>query len=88
MNPLTSTQLKHLMRLHRVTIRELSRRIGIPMRRIREYRDGKARLGLIASMDWWQAITGADRLTPRMRAQLKQHLKHALVHVDRLRHKT
>jgi transcriptional regulator with XRE-family HTH domain len=80
MSPLTATTLKQLMRKHRVTIRELSRRMGITQRTIRAARNGNLSLGLLASFDWWQAITGAAELTPRMRAQLKQIINGNLPH--------
>lgn len=47
------------MRVHRVTIRELSRRMQITMKRIREIRE----LGLedgYAIRDWIEGITGED----------------------------
>ena len=50
-------ELKSLMRKHRVTIRELSRRMGIPMKRIREVRNGVALLDSLYALDWREAIT-------------------------------
>ena len=47
------------MRVHKVTIRELSRRMQITMKRIREIRE----LGLddrYAIRDWIEGITGDD----------------------------
>ncbi len=52
-------ELKSMMRKFGVTIRELKRRTGITMKRIREVRTG----GLVdrhAVRDWKQAITGTD----------------------------
>ena len=47
------------MRVHKVTIRELSRRMQITMKRIREIRE----IGLedrYSIRDWVEAITGED----------------------------
>lgn len=47
------------MRVHRVKIRELSQRMGITMKRIREVRDA----GLtdpLSIRDWIEAVTGTD----------------------------
>lgn len=52
-------EIMRLMRQYRVTIRELSHRTGITMKRIREVRDA----GLndrLAIRDWIEAITGRD----------------------------
>ena len=71
---MNANELKSLMRKHRVTIRELSQRMGITMKRIREVRRGNGRpLDFLASLDWWQGVTQQE-LTPRMKAQLKQYI--------------
>ena len=58
---LTGKQLSTLMRRHRVTIRELSKRMGITMKRIREVRrDGLDNPGVVR--DWVQGILGRDPL--------------------------
>jgi hypothetical protein len=51
--------IAHLMRKHKVTIRELAERTGITMKRIREVRA----VGLedrLAIRDWIEAIVGSD----------------------------
>lgn len=55
---LSGKELVSLMRRHKVTIRELSERTKIPMKRIRELRE----LGIDDSFvlrDWMEAITGS-----------------------------
>lgn len=61
-------QLRRLMRRHSVTIRELSHRMGIPMSRIRHYRERG--VSMPVRLDFEQAIAG--EFTPRMRAMLNQ----------------
>lgn len=56
---ITGKEIARLMRVHRVKIRELSLRMGITMKRIREVRDA----GLsdpLSIRDWIEAITGSD----------------------------
>ena len=56
---MTGKELTSLMRRHKVTIRELARRIQIPQKRIRYRREtGLPDPGL--ARDWIQAITGND----------------------------
>lgn len=56
---LEGSRVAFLMRSHRVTIGELSRRMGISQRRIREVRgSGLDHKG--AARDWVEAITGVD----------------------------
>lgn len=68
---MTGPELCKLMRLHRVTIRELSQRTGIPMKRIRLRRE--TGLDLLTSIDWWQHITGATELDEVRLRMLQQH---------------
>lgn len=57
--PLPGRELVKLMRRYRVTIRELSARTGITMKRIRAVRhEGLADRHAIR--DWVEAITGQD----------------------------
>lgn len=58
--PLPPSELRRMMRRHRVTIRDLARRLGSTQRRVREIRNGAAALGVNAARDWIQAITGTD----------------------------
>ncbi len=55
---MTGKELITMMRRHKVTIRELARRIQIPQKRVRIRRD----IGLDAetARDWIQSITGVD----------------------------
>ena len=56
---LPGREIVRLMRRHHVTIRELSARMGITMKRIRQVRrDGLQHPAYIR--DWVQAITGQD----------------------------
>jgi hypothetical protein len=68
---LSGRELCSLMRRHRVTIRELSKRMGITQKRIRHRRA----VGLVGLMvhDWRQAIVG--EFTAHDRAQLQQVLR-------------
>ena len=67
---MTGKQICQLMRKHNVTIKELSKRMQITMKRVRFRRE----IGIAypASLDWQQAITGAAELTPRERAGFNQ----------------
>lgn len=49
--------LAGLMRLHKVTIRELSRRMGVTMKAIRQVR-GQARVSYTTYCDYTEAVTG------------------------------
>ena len=56
---LSGSELRALMREHRVTIRELSRRTGVTQKRIRErLRSGISQPAVIR--DWVQSIIGHD----------------------------
>ena len=56
---LSGRELRALMREHRVTIRELSRRTGVTQKRIRErLRSGISQPAVIR--DWGQSIIGHD----------------------------
>lgn len=66
---MSGRELRSLMRKHRVTIRELSRRAQVTQKRIREVRT-KGLTGL-AVLDWQQAIIG--EFTPKLRAIFKQY---------------
>ena len=66
---MTGQELSRLMRQHRVTIRELSRRTQITQKRIRRAR--QLGLPLLASLDFAEAIRG--HLTDRERACLAQY---------------
>lgn len=57
----TSKQLAALMRRHKVTIRELSKRVGYGLDRVRFRRKhGFKTCEMDAARDWIQAITGKD----------------------------
>ena len=65
---MTGTELATLMRRHKVTIRELARRIKITQKHVRYRREA----GLIdpeLARDWIQAITGTDP-GPQTRGEL------------------
>jgi transcriptional regulator with XRE-family HTH domain len=53
-------EVKRLMRKNRVTIRELSQRMGITMKRIRQIRNGVGLEGRELMRDWVEGITGTD----------------------------
>jgi hypothetical protein len=55
----TGAELRYLMRVHKVTIRELSARLGITMKRIR-LRRTRGLADFHAVRDWVQAITWQD----------------------------
>jgi hypothetical protein len=55
----TGAYLKRLMRGWHVTIRELSKRLGVSMKRIREVRETGLN-DLTTVRDWIQAVTGYD----------------------------
>ena len=58
-NRLEGREISRLMRRYKVTIRDLSQRTGITMKRIRQIRDtGLENRHVIR--DWLQAITGSD----------------------------
>ena len=65
---MSGRELCNLMRIHRVTMRDLKKRTGFTLKLIRERRE----IGLTgyACIDWYEAITGS--LSPRMKAALKQ----------------
>lgn len=54
---LVAFDLTSLMRRHGVTIRELARRMGVTMARVREVRDAK-RVHYLTRCDFHEAITG------------------------------
>lgn len=56
---ITGRELTSLMRSNRITIRELSGRMQITQKRIREVREGGL-TDLYAIRDWVEAITGSD----------------------------
>lgn len=56
---MTGREIASLMRRHRVTIRELKKRTGITLKRIRQIRD-EGLNGREICRDWIQAITGKD----------------------------
>lgn len=65
---MTGVEVRKLMRAHRVTIREVARRMNVPQRVIRAARrDGLKGFGVF---DTEQAITG--EFSARRSAQLKQ----------------
>lgn len=65
---MTGNELTTLMRRHKVTIRELARRIQITQTRVRYRREtGLTDPGL--ARDWIQAITGTDP-GPQTRGEL------------------
>ena len=68
---LTGRELCRLMRVHKVTMRQLKARTGFTLKLIRERRE----TGLTghACIDWTEAIAGS--ITPRMRAALKSHFR-------------
>lgn len=53
---ITGPEIARMMRRHRVTIRELSRRLDIPQRIVRHRR--RAGVTAPAAFDWRQAIIG------------------------------
>lgn len=55
---MTGKELCTLMRKHKVTIRELAKRIGVPMKRVRFRREHG--MDRTLARDWIQAITGKD----------------------------
>lgn len=56
---MSGLMVRIMMRRYRVTIREMSARIGYPMTTVRRVRrDGLA--SKLAARDWLQAITGSD----------------------------
>ena len=55
---MNGNELKTLMRLHKVTIRDLAKRTQITQKRIRLRRE--TGLGPEIARDWIQAITGTD----------------------------
>lgn len=58
-NGMDGREVKRLMRVHHVTIRELRERMGITMKRIRHVRErGLTDRNVIR--DWVQGITGTD----------------------------
>jgi hypothetical protein len=65
----TGREIVTLMRKYKVTIRELSQRMQIPMTRIRTIR--KAGIQGHAACDWFEHITG--ELSPRMKAAYRSH---------------
>jgi hypothetical protein len=67
---LPGREIVRLMRAHRVTIRDLATRMQIAPSRVRRHREHG--ITFPASLDVWQAVTGAERLDPRHRAQLRQ----------------
>jgi len=56
---MTGKEITALMRRHKVTIRQLSRRMGITQKRIREAR-AAGLADAAAARDWVEAITGKD----------------------------
>ena len=65
---MTGKELATLMRLHKVTIRELARRIQITQTRVR-YRRETGLTNPELARDWIQAITGIDP-GPQARGEL------------------
>ena len=65
---MTGTELATLMRRHKVTIRELARRIQITQKRVR-YRRETGLPDPELARDWIQAITGTDP-GPQTRGEL------------------
>lgn len=51
--------LIRLMRVHKVTIRDLSKRTGITLKRIRQVRE-QGLTNLLAVRDWIEGVTGTD----------------------------
>lgn len=56
---ITGRDLCRLMRQNNVTMRELKRRMGISLTRIRRARDAGV-FGVNVARDWVEAITGKD----------------------------
>ena len=67
---LTGAEIRRMMQAHRVTIRELKARTGFTLKTIRAARIRG--VDFLASLDWWQAITGAQQLDNRRAAQFYQ----------------
>lgn len=70
---LSASDLRRLMRRHRVTIREFARRTSIALKVIRQRRETGLRG--CAVLDWCEAIEG--ELSPRLRATWNQIRKMA-----------
>jgi hypothetical protein len=58
-NRLEGRELKRLMRVHKVTIRELSKRMQITQKRIRQVRE-QGLEGRELIRDWLQGVLGKD----------------------------
>lgn len=56
---LSGSEIRGLMRKHRITIRELARRTGITMKRIRQVRE-RGIDQAAAVRDWCEAIAGSS----------------------------
>ena len=58
---ITGDEIKREMSRAKITIRQLSQRMGITQKRIRQIRDGERELTtLYATRDWIEGITGND----------------------------
>lgn len=66
---ITGRDLCALMRRHKVTIRELAKRLGLPMKRVRLRRE--TGVAGTTAIDWHEAITG--NATPRMLAAIRSY---------------
>lgn len=58
---MTGKELTKLMRTNKVTIRELARRLDMPMTRVRFRREVGFGTNYLAASDWRFAITGEPR---------------------------
>ena len=72
---LTGPEIISLMRKHKRTIKDLSKEMGITMKRIREVRNSEGDPVLVGhtAIDWIQHITGS--VPPRARAAYRQRMK-------------
>jgi len=72
---LTGPEIKSLMRKHNRTIKDLSKEMGITMKRIREVRNSEGDPVFVGhtAIDWIQHITG--KLPSRARAAYRQRAK-------------
>ena len=61
---LSASNVKRLMRKHKVTIRALAARMNITLKRVRQVRAEGVK-GECISLDWYEAITQAGLFAPK-----------------------
>ena len=77
MREMAGTRIAGLMRRNHVTIKILSKRMGITMKRIRHVRT-EGLTNFVTYLDWYEHITGG--LSPRLQAAWKQYRRQFLGH--------